>query len=223
MASTSNSEASKLQRRLELQSALLSQLKADAMKAEADARAAEAKAAFAEGRYEVCAQTVRDFRQDNIELRQRIAEVEARNAVLAEQLRESEQQLHIVEAELMLVLDARDADRQALELLSQEQSSLKPQLLKVQKQLQAMQAAKLGRVHAYAQTENIGADASLQTEPSLTSPMHLCRQMEDLALFPLRSAAQKLREDLSRADQTFQSLVQGAASHSQRKWADMGD
>jgi chromosome segregation ATPase len=221
MASTSNSEASKLQRRLELQSALLSQLKADAMKAEADARAAEAKAAFAEGRYEVCAQTVRDFRQDNIELRQRIAEVEARNAVLAEQLRESEQQLHIVEAELMLVLDARDADRQALELLSQEQSSLKPQLLKVQKQLQAMQAAKLGRVHAYAQTENIGADASLQTEPNITDAS--MQTDEDLALFPLRSAAQKLREDLSRADQTFQSLVQGAASHSQRKWADMGD
>jgi GTPase involved in cell partitioning and DNA repair len=144
---------------------------------------------------------------------------------LAEQLQESEQQLQVVEAELMHALDAREAERsshrEAMKLLNQELDSLKPQLMKVQKKLQATQAAKLGRAHAYAQTENVGADASLQTEPNVANAP--VQTDEDMALFPLRSAAQKLREDLSRADQTFQSLAQGAASHCQRRWADMGD
>lgn len=225
MASTADtcpSEASKLQRRLELQSAVLSQLKADAVKAEADARAAEARAVFAEGRYEVAAETVRMFRTENIQLRKRIAEVEARNAVLAEHLRESEQQLQVVEADLVCVLDAREAEQsshhEAMKLLNQEMGRVKPQLVKAQKKLQAMQDAKLGHVHAYAQTENIGADAGLQTEPTVADAF--VQTDEDLALFPLRSAAQKLREDINRADQTFQSLVQGVTA---RRWADMGD
>ena len=199
----------KLQQNIEVQAALLSRLRDE----NSDLRKQLGETV---SKYNVTCKTASDFREYNTQLKQELQEVEAH---------------------LAMVLDAReqelDRHNAETELLQQEQEQKNNELIK---QLKLLQKKTSGPRSAEAPTHSETICVACNAEaPTCSETIYVASYVEastcteqvnwkdayaqtesDAALFPLRVAARKLQEGISKAENEFRAAI---AQRSDR-WGD---
>ena len=155
----------------------------------------------AQDKCDVACQTARDFREYNIRL---------------------QQQLREVEAHLAMVLDARELEKDShaaeQELVQQEQEQKHNELIKQVKLLQKKTSqARSAETPTHAETMRVVAYAEASTCVEQVHWRDSYAQADsDAVLFPSRIAAQKLHEDIRKAEDAFRD----ATAQGNDRWAD---
>jgi chromosome segregation ATPase len=192
-----------LQRKIDFQTALISRLRND----NSDL---QKQLDDAQDTLNVCTMITRDKVRENRDLKQQLEEVQDHNLRVNLELKE-------VEAHLAIVLDAREFEKNshetAMDLLQRELEQKHNQLIK-QEKLNKKTSSKPSCKTVSTCTESVLVDASTCIETTWED--QYAQTDGDLAFHPLRTAAQKLQDEMNKAAQVFKTHIQG-----RERWSDM--